>query len=80
MYGWERIFQETDLEKGKRAYETHRVTDLRKDRDRYSAAVLERERHEVSVTMHDGRPKSGKCDCPTAKGRRLCSHMAALLY
>ncbi len=80
MYGWERAFQKTDLEKGKRAYETHRVRDLRKDGDRYTAAVLGRERHEVSVTLQDGRPKRGKCDCPTAKGRQLCSHMAALLY
>lgn len=30
--------------------------------------------------MQDGRPKRGKCDCPVAKGRQLCAHMAALLY
>ena len=80
MYAWEKMFQDTALEKGKIAYNGHRVTELKKDGDTYSAAVLERKRYEVSITMQDGRPKRGKCDCPMAKSRKLCGHMAALLY
>lgn len=80
MYEWEKMFQQTALEKGKMEYEAHRVTELKKDGDRYTAAVLDQKRHEVSITMQDGRPKRGKCDCPVAKGRQLCAHMAALLY
>lgn len=80
MYAWEKMFQKTALEKGKREYEEHRVMELKKDGDKYSAAVLEQKRYEVSVTMQDGRPKRGKCSCPVAKGRQLCAHMAALLY
>lgn len=80
MYAWEKMFQDTALEKGKTAYQSHRVTDLKKAGDVYSAAVLDRERHEVTITLQDGRPKRGKCDCPVAKSRKLCGHMAALLY
>ena len=80
MYAWEKMFQKTALEKGKREYEEHRVMELKKDGDKYSAAVLVQKRYEVSVTMQDGRPKRGKCSCPVAKGRQLCAHMAALLY
>ena len=80
MYAWEKMFQETALEKGKTAYKGNRVRELTKDGDTYSAAVLDRERHEVTITMQDGRPKRGKCDCPVAKSRELCGHMAALLY
>ena len=61
-------------------YKEHRVTELKTDGEKYTAAVLGHKRHEVSITMQDGRPKRGKCDCPVAKGRQLCAHMAALLY
>ena len=80
MYAWEKMFQETALEKGKAAYKANRIIDLKKDGDTYSAAVLDRERHEVTISMQDGRPRRGKCDCPMAKSRKLCGHMAALLY
>ena len=80
MYAWEKMFQKTALEKGKMEYEARRVTELKKDGDKYTAAVLDQKRHEVSITMQDGSPKRGKCDCPVAKGRQLCAHMAALLY
>lgn len=80
MYAWEKMFQKTALEKGKMEYKAHRVTELRRDGERYTAAVLDQKRHEVSITMRDGMPKRGKCDCPVAKGRQLCAHMAALLY
>ena len=80
MYAWEKMFQQTALEKGKMKYKEHRVTELKTDGEKYTAAVLGHKRHEVSITMQDGRPKRGKCDCPVAKGRQLCAHMAALLY
>ena len=56
------------------------MTELKTDGEKYTAAVLGHKRHEVSITMQDGRPKRGKCDCPVAKGRQFCAHMAALLY
>ena len=80
MYAWEKMFQQTALEKGKMKYKEHRVTEIKTDGEKYTAAVLGHKRHEVSITMQDGRPKRGKCDCPVAKGRQLCAHMAALLY
>ena len=80
MYAWENMFQQTALEKGKMKYKEHRVTELKTDGEKYTAAVLGHKRHEVSITMQDGRPKRGKCDCPVAKGRQFCAHMAALLY
>ena len=80
MYAWEKMFQQTALEKGKMKYKEHRVTELKTDGEKYTAAVLGRKQHEVSITMQDDRPKRGKCDCPVAKGRQLCAHMAALLY
>ena len=31
MYAWEKMFQKTALEKGKREYEEHRVMELKKE-------------------------------------------------
>ena len=42
MYAWEKMFQKTALEKGKMEYEARRVTELKKDGDKYTAAEIGR--------------------------------------
>lgn len=78
---WKKKFSENVLERGKNDYENHRVTELQeKDGALFSAAILGRQRRNVSLTVKDGMPVRMSCQCPMAKSGNNCEHMAALLY
>ncbi len=77
---WKQKFDQDTLDRGKSSYLNHRVEDLKENSGRYEAAVLGRQRVQVSALIHDGKLGRMKCVCPAAKGGRHCEHMAALLY
>ena len=77
---WKENFNDIALELGKERYLGNRVADLKKDGDRYSAGILERQRRNVSLVLKDGKPIRMTCPCPKAKSGANCEHMAALLY
>ncbi|MCC8050351.1 MAG: SNF2 helicase associated domain-containing protein [Clostridiales bacterium] len=77
---WKEKFSTSALERGKTAYENGRVADLKEDGDAFSAAVLGRERRDVSLILKNGNPIRMSCRCPMARGGYPCEHMAALLY
>ena len=78
---WKKKFSENVLERGKSDYENHRVTELQeKDGALFGAAILGRERRNVSLTVKDGKPVRMSCQCPMARSGNNCEHMAALLY
>lgn len=80
MTDWKQKFDQDTLDRGKSSYLKHRVQDLKENSGRYEAAVLGRQRIQVSAIIHDGKLGRMKCACPAAKGGRNCEHMAALLY
>ena len=40
MYAWEKMFQQTALEKGKMKYKEHRVTELKTDGEKYGSSAF----------------------------------------
>ncbi len=80
MTDWKQKFDQDTLDRGRASYLNRRVDGLKENSGGYEAAVLGRERIEVSVNIHGGRPGRMKCACPAARGGRNCEHMAALLY
>ncbi|MCD8151494.1 MAG: SNF2 helicase associated domain-containing protein [Clostridiales bacterium] len=76
---WKEKFITSTLERGETAFQNHKVVDLKQDGDRYSAAVLDRARNEVSLTLQNGAPTRMNCHCPVARSGNCCVHMAALL-
>lgn len=80
MKEWKNSFEKNTLERGKNAYLKNRVTDLKETENGYQAAVLGRERFEVSVKQKDGVLGRMSCRCPKARGGGNCEHMAAVLY
>lgn len=80
MEGWQDKFDEDTLKRGKTSYLNKRVVDIKEINGGYAAAVLARERFEVSVkTLASGTVRMS-CRCPAARGGRNCEHMAALMY
>ncbi|MCD8132479.1 MAG: SNF2 helicase associated domain-containing protein [Clostridiales bacterium] len=77
---WKDQFNSTALERGQTACINRKVDALKENGNDYSAAVLDRERHEVSLTLKNGRPIRMKCHCPVARSGNHCYHMAALLF
>ena len=80
MRNWEKSFNQDALEWGQTLFLNHRVVDLKKTENGYTAAVLDRERFKVSATMKNDKPVRLHCQCPMAKLGRGCKHAAALLY
>ena len=68
------------LEKGREAFLHNRVSDLKRNANGYTAAVLGRQRFEVTVKMREEKPAGISCKCPTARAGQYCEHMAAVLY
>lgn len=80
MEQWESKFNKDTLDRGRSLYFNHKVVDLKKTETGYTAAVLMRERYEVSVkTLASGALRMS-CKCPAARSGRSCEHMAALMY
>lgn len=77
---WKQKFDKDTLERGRNAYLKKRVDDLQEVDGGYTAAVLGRERFEVSVKIKAGELGRMRCKCPAAKIGRNCEHMAAVLY
>ncbi|MDO4336915.1 MAG: SNF2 helicase associated domain-containing protein [Eubacteriales bacterium] len=80
MIEWKQMFEQDTLDRGRASYLNNRVVDLEKINGGYKAAVLGRERFEVSVKISGGSLGRRSCSCPAAKGGRNCEHMAAVLY
>ena len=80
MSEWEDKFNKETLDKGMEFYLNKKVVDLKETQTGYSAAVLARVRHEVSVKMLASGVQSMSCKCPVARSGRNCEHMAALMY
>ncbi len=76
---WRKKFNTSALERGETAFKNGRVVDFTQNGDAYSAAVLDRERHEVSLTIKNRLPIRMTCHCPTARSGNNCYHMAALV-
>ncbi len=77
---WKQKFDKDTLERGRNAYLKKRVDALQEVDGGYTAAVLGRERFEVSVKIKAGELGRMRCKCPAAKIGRNCEHMAAVLY
>ncbi len=80
MIDWKKKFESNVLERGKNLFINKRVTDLTKSGTTYRAAVLGRNRTEVSARFPDEKHIRLSCVCPAARGGKCCEHMAALLY
>ncbi|MDY3920360.1 MAG: SNF2 helicase associated domain-containing protein [Candidatus Limivivens sp.] len=80
MNEWKTKFSEDTLERGRALFLNGRVTELKETEKGYSAAVLARERNEVSVRMTAAGVGRMSCMCPAARGGRSCEHMSALMY
>lgn len=80
MIEWKQKFGQEALEKGRASYLNKRVADLKETDGGYEAAVLSRERFQVSVKIRGNSLGRMKCVCPASRGGRNCEHMAALLY
>ena len=81
MYEWEKAFNRTILERGRKYADRHCVGELRTDGDTLTAVVLGSERYNVNVRLtNKGTFGGGTCDCPYAQGHHRCKHMAAVLY
>ena len=68
MTEWENRFGQNALDKGKRLFLNGRVSDLKENNGNYTAAVLDRERFPVSLTIKEGKLVRGRCVCPLSKG------------
>ncbi len=77
---WKNKFNAAALEQGKKVYKNHRVVDLKKNGNAYSAAVLGKERFEVSLVLKNGLPVQMKCHCPLVRIGMNCEHLAAFLF
>lgn len=80
MSGWEEKFDKTTLDRGRTAFLNKKVVDLKAVENGYTAAVLGRERHDVSLKMMPSGAARMSCKCPAARGGRNCEHMSALMY
>lgn len=80
MCEWKEKFDSDTLERGKTACLNKKVVNLREADGGYTAAVLARERYEVSLKIMPSGVQRMTCRCPAARGGRNCEHMAALLY
>ncbi|HIR14779.1 MAG TPA: hypothetical protein IAB31_12755 [Candidatus Choladousia intestinavium] len=56
MKSWEKKFNEVALEKGREAFQHNRVSDLKRNANGYTAAVLGRQRFEVTVKIREEKP------------------------
>lgn len=77
---WKQKFDKDTLERGRNAYLKRKVDDLKEVDGGYTAAVLGKERFEVSIKIKAGELGRMRCKCPAAKIGRYCEHMAATLY
>lgn len=80
MNEWESKFTEETLDRGRALYFNNKVVDLKKTAKGYAAAVLMRQRFEVSMMEVASGAVHMNCKCPAARGGRNCEHMAALMY
>lgn len=80
MYEWEKDFNNDILQRGRSLYLNKKVVDLRKTETGYTGAVLGRRRNETALRILSSGVRRMSCDCPVARGRKNCEHMAALMY
>lgn len=73
-------FENSTLRRGKAAYLNQRVADLKEIKGSYKAAVLGRQRFEVTIKTDGVSLGRMSCICPVARGGGKCEHMAAVLY
>lgn len=77
---WKNKFNAPALDRGESIYRNGRVVELKQNEDSYSAAVLERQRYEVSLSLQNRLPVRMRCHCPISRSGNNCYHMAALLF
>lgn len=80
MTEWKKMFGKSTLERGKASYLKKRVEDLTETDGMYRAAVLGRERYEISVRVNDDGMARMRCSCAFARSGGKCEHMAAVWY
>lgn len=80
MTEWKQMFGNSTLERGKASYLNKRVADLTETDGMYRAAVLGRERYEVSIRVNDDGMVRMRCSCALARSGSKCEHMAAVWY
>lgn len=80
MDEWKKKFEKSTLERGKASYLNHRVADVKEIKGGYKAAVLGRQRFEVTIKTDGETLGRVSCICPVARGGGKCEHMAAVLY
>ena len=80
MDAWKDKFEKNTLERGKTSYLNQRVVDVKEIKGGYKAAVLGRQRFEVTVKTDGDTLGRMNCICPVARGGGRCEHMAAVLY
>lgn len=80
MIEWKYKFETNTLERAREIYLNKRVVDFMETSTGYKAAVLGRERFEVSIKVEDDHPGRMTCSCPATRMGRTCEHMAAVLY
>ena len=80
MYEWESKFIDVVLNRGRMLLLNHKVADLKETEKGFTAAVLTRERIEVSARKTDSGVWRMSCRCPASRAGRNCEHMAALMY
>lgn len=80
MYEWEKDFNEDILQRGRSLCLNKKVADLKKTETGYTGAVLGRRRNETALRILPSGVCRMSCDCPVARGRKNCEHMAALMY
>lgn len=79
MTEWKQMFGNSMLERGEASYLKKRVVDLTEADGMYRAAVLGRERYEISIRVNDDGT-SMRCSCALARSGSKCEHMAAVWY
>ena len=80
MYEWESKFIDVVLNRGRMLLLNHKVADLKETEKGFTAAVLTRERIEVSARKTDSGVCRMSCRCPASRAGRNCEHMSALMY
>ena len=80
MATWEKLFDASAIEVGRKIYTQNRVSINSKTDTFIKANVHGEKLSEVVLTIKDKRPVKMRCSCPKSKLGRKCEHIAALFF
>lgn len=80
MLEWRGLFSYTILTRGKRYFNSGRVSGLSMSKNRILARVRGTRSYVVSMQISGGKVQDMTCGCAYAKGGSKCKHMAAVLF